>query len=230
MHRFESEADLAEVIVRYLTHFGWDVYQEVELHGTADIVAINDRVTWVIETKRTFGLHVLAQARQWTRAANRVSIGVPVVRRSDARNLGESVARNLGIGVLQVSGPDIDQVCEVVRPTLRRFKAKRLRAALCPEQKTFAKAGNAERKRWTPFKQTCDRLRREVARAGSLPLKDLIAQVDHHYASAMSARGSLKKLIEDGVVDGLELQREGRTLIVARTDVSVKRSRRVDHD
>lgn len=223
MHRFESEADLAEVVVRYLTDFGWDVYQEVELHNIADVVAVNDRIVWVIETKRTFGLGVLSQAQQWLRYANRVSIGVPVARRSDARNFGEYTARAFGIGVLQVSGPNIDQVSETVRPKLQRFKAKRIRSVLCPEQKTFAKAGNAERKRWTPFKQTCERLRREVARSrdGLIPLKTLIEKVDHHYASATSARGSLKKMIEEGVIDGLELQREGRTLIVARTGTAV---------
>ena len=218
MYRFDSEAELAEVIVRYLIDFGWDVYQEVELHGIADIVAINDQITWVIETKRTFGLGVLSQANQWARVSNKVSIGIPIARMSHARSFGEHVARNLGIGVFQVSGTNIDQVREVVRPTLRRFKVQRLRAALCSEQKTFAKAGNAERRRWTPFKQTCDRLRREVDRSGSLPLKDLIARVDHHYASAMSARGSLKKLIEDGVIDGLELRREDRILVVVGGD------------
>ena len=44
-----KETDLAKPIIFYLEEHGWDVYQEVIIHGRiADIVATFGKLTWIL--------------------------------------------------------------------------------------------------------------------------------------------------------------------------------------
>lgn len=219
-----SETELAPPIIAYLEHLHWDIYQEVQpkhCATIADIVAVQNKVVWVIELKRTFSLDVIHQARQWRRLAHYTSIVVPhVPKRTDGRIMGEQILKDWGIGIMEVRPPSfsMDQVERVERkhpPALHRSAmASQIRDSLSPEHKTFAAAGTASSSRWTPFRRTCQDVLNVVTEQPGILLKDLVEQIKHHYTNDQSARGALAEWIRKGVVPGVRLEEREKRLHV----------------
>lgn len=196
-----KETDLAQVVIAWLQDLRWDVYQEVTgAPGRADIVARQGPLLWVIETKSTFGLHVLGQANSWRPHAHRVSVAVPYSRMVAAPFAGE-VLRNFGIGLLIVSMQE-KRVQERIRPALNRKPWKI--PACCPEHQTYAPAGTNGGGYYTPYTRTCRLVVGEVKQSPGITMKELVDRVDHHYASPASARQSFKFWIERGEIPGVE--------------------------
>ena len=210
-----SEAELAEVVVGWLRDLRWEVYQEVEAYGNiADIVAVQGALLWVIETKTSLSLRVMEQAWAWRRRAHYASVAIP-----RARRVSSYAARCLdrdGIGVLEVRAPDgwtpeLARVRETGAAQLNRRPATGLRGHLHEEQKTYAAAGS-QGKHWTPFVGTCDELRRYVQDHPGATLRDAIAAIKTHYRTVSTARSSLAKWIQAGVVPGVRCELEGKAL------------------
>ena len=214
--RHGSEQALAAVVVRWLEEQHWTVYQEVTAGGIADIVAVQDRRSWVIECKMTFGLDVLAQASDWKGRANWCSVAVPHRTRGRGRGgaLGEQVARWLGVGVLL----EVDDVTvrEEVPARLWRIDGRRgarnIRDVCNEGHRTHAAAGASGGGRWTPFRQTCENIARLALEKPGITVKELVASIEHHYSTPASARAHLPTWIEKGIVDGVRLERDGRAL------------------
>ena len=225
---------MARPLVRWLRFEGWTVYQEVVVErrdNRADIVAEKDDVTWIIEAKRTLSLDLLAQADAWRHYSPLISIAVPpVVRRSyrgtPGRDFAHRILKQLGIGIIHIHPPQDRrgiEIKEVLKPQRQSgfFETynHRLREALVPQRENFAEAGNARGKFWSPFQETCGTLRQLVEEKPGISIHDAVAELGKmHYASENSARGSLTKRIEEGVVDGLRWERAGRKLILFLAD------------
>ena len=204
---FKNESELAEVVIGWLENQKYDVYQEVELRnasGIADIVAVQNKIVWVIECKLSFGLSVISQAFGWKPYANLVSVATPPTRQ---RAFGTHVLRKFGIGYLSTS----DSVFESLKPEFSR-KARRdsILKVLSQEHKTYAKAGNNHGMRWTPFQSTCRNVLNEVRTNPGINLKTLIESISTHYGSTNTARQCLRIWIEKGVVPGVRFERDGR--------------------
>lgn len=212
--RFTSEVDLAKSVIAWLIDQRWDVYQEVQLHyggQRADIVAVQNQRTWVIETKQTMSLDLIGQALRWQYDAHWVSMASPrAFRKNASRAVVDFFCRHSGVGWLLV-GVD-NSVTENYHPRLNRRTPGRLLAALSDGHKTFAEAGNAAGRRWSPFQETCSRIQRVVTSHPGISLKELIAAVDHHYASTVTAKSCISKWVQRGVVKGVESRIEGRRL------------------
>lgn len=220
----KQETEVAAVVVDDLRARGWTVYQEVTVTcaGVVDIVATKGRVLWAIEAKISLGLPVLAQARTWLDSANLVSVAVPPWPHTKVSSMAVATARAFGIGVLQTLPPDErwdnahggplrSRVREVERPERRRKTYDFIRKALLDQQQTFAPAGNADGKRYTPFAATCDALRETLRLHGPMTVGEAIKALGgrHHYANEASAKGSIYKWAERDLIDGVELLREG---------------------
>lgn len=213
-----TEADLARVVVEYLIAMGWDVYQEVVwTRGRADIVGVKGSLVWVVETKKTLGLDLLAQGTELRPWVSLVSLAFPAPPKAHAqsrsRRFAISVAEREGMGLLQIRDPARfveGAVKELAKPKLNRKPLEDLRAKLEPEHRTFAAAGNADCKFWSPFKRTAARLRHYVETNPGVSLKQAIADIEHHYSTPDSAAGSLRSLIEAGAVAGVEIRKPAR--------------------
>lgn len=218
VNAFKAESDLAKVVVEYLREQGWEVYQEVKLKGSgvADIVAVQGQIVWVIESKMSLGFAVLEQAWKWQRYAHYVSVAVPVgYGKVKGRQLANQMMRSLGIGHLEVS-PGWVRV--YAPPSLnRRAAAKALRDSLNEKHKTYAQAGNADGRHWSPFKQTCDDIRVAVATSPGITMKDLLERITTHYRSLATARSSIVFWARHGKIKGVEVRREGRRLTLHPT-------------
>ena len=202
-----SEVELARPVVAWLDDLGWEVFQEVSVGGSiADIVARRGPVLWVVEVKRTLGLSLLGQAHAWKRRAHRVSVAVPVGRNTTARRFALHAAESEGIGIIEAAlawshdGDWLPKVEERTRPQLRR---RVLGFKLIEAQKTWAEAGNASGKRWSPFQETCRLVRELVDESPGLTIREVVESVDHHYTSTASARGSLLQWAREGALEGV---------------------------
>jgi hypothetical protein len=209
--KFESEAELARVVVAHLREDGWDVYQEVEpprLGATADIVATRGPVIHVIECKMSLSLSLLGQALGWLGMANQVSVAVPQPR-NRARG-GIDLVRRLGLGYIEAAPSGY--VRAFGSPSFLRRIDGRLRASLCEQHKTFAEAGNAKGHRFTPFANTRRQLEGLVRDNPGVSMKDAIDAIQHHYSSDKAARATLSQWIRKGVITTIEARKEGRAL------------------
>lgn len=209
-----SEVVIGSAIVAHLESAGWDVYQEVELHGpVADIVVVRDvgggvRRVGVIECKTSLSFGVLAQAWAWRRNADFIWVGTQWARRSDGRRFAEGVVAKYGMGLFVVNDEDSwrSLVVEQVAPQQGSpAERDRLLNALRPEHKTFAKAGSAHGGHFTAFKGTVAALTAIVQETPGITLADAIGKINHHYGSKRSAVNSLAKWISGNRVPGLIL-------------------------
>ena len=221
-----TEEELAAVVIAWLEDMRWDVYQEVQVYsGVADIVAVNGAVVWIVECKKTLSLALLYQAWNWNGYGNYVSVAVPrgdpYRRQPKGRHAAKMFLREHGIGLLTVgknTWSEIENpffVGEEIKPKLSRSQlVQRVRDVLHPEQKTYAKAGNPNGKRFTAFQATVMNLKDAVQKEPGITLGALIEKVSHHYATPASAKSCIPGYIYSGVITGLRLERDGRQLKV----------------
>lgn len=219
----KTETELCKPIISWLIDMKWEVYQEVQIQAfgaIADIVAVQNKITWIIEAKRTLSLSLLGQAADWICFANYISIATPRTK-SNRQSAGVvfDFLKRYGIGRLIVSQEKNwrkeqrleYEVEERVPAKLHRAASRGknwIRDSLCEEHKTFAEAGNSDGLRYSPFKGTCKALANFVQNNPGATLKETIEGIQHHYATAASARGSLSKWIRLGKVAGIELRKE----------------------
>lgn len=232
-----SETALGPPIKTWLEERGWTVYQEVELHTQgkrADIVGEKGSHLFVVELKKSMGLDVIAQAVHWRPYAHHVAVAVPVKmvkmfgRRhadhgDDARKLAGQVLEWKCLGLFEVErhvyriSGGTEERLEVHERRIAPFKQdvrEGLQKRLVPERKDFAEAGNADAKRWTSFKATCEKLRKYVECNGPCELSVAIKDIQHHYSNNASARAALIGMFRKGVIKGLILDTE--TMIIGR--------------
>lgn len=215
------ETELASHIIAWLQDHQWEVYQEVSLHREggirADIVAKRDRIIWVIETKTTFGLQVLAQAWEWTRHAHFVSIAVPYRKQHNSSFAFErELFQQYGIGLIYVrtigSSVDYDiSITETYRPKFRRQVSL---PELHERYKTYSQAGNNRCEFFTSFKETKENIINHVKKTGTIAYRDLIDKIDHHYRTPSAARACLAKYIGTHIIPELETYHAGNKLMV----------------
>jgi hypothetical protein len=224
-----KETDVAVSVIEYLRGSGWDVYQEIEPWSggaIADIVAQRHGLLWIVECKTTLGLAVLGQAWDWSHmgAAHFVSVAAPWSRPrpSGSDNVLTHVLLHTGIGVLRVDPErfhgDARDVREWKEPKLNRWARKSrsyraIRKCLTDTTRDYAEAGNANGKRWTPFQETCDRIRATVSR-GPMTLRALVESIHHHYRTDATAKSALRQWLRAGAIRGVRLNESVRPAVV----------------
>ncbi len=221
----KTEQELAGKLVKWLKDQHWDVYQEVQMHqggNIADIVAAQGPLLWVIECKKTMSLELLGQALEWRKYSNFTSVCIPYASRrySKGRTAAKHLLKSNGIGLIEIReektgykhATDVDVS---IRPALRRSISPSLKKSLNEKQKTYARAGNANGRRWTPFQQTCVEINKIVKRRPGITLKDLVdALPQHHYASDKTARSTIGRYAqaETSIIKGVTGRKEGRVI------------------
>lgn len=213
-----SEAGLARVVVEWLTFRGFDVFQEVELVARgirADIVARRGPELTIVETKTSASLALLGQVMDRRRFAHRVYAACPF-----ARDPFPALCEAVGVGLLRVHVGDEStwgsdprtytnpsRVDEHVAPRRWNRRPVALAAKLRPEHRTACAAGSPTGGHWSRWRDTCAQLAAVVAAEPGIALREAIARIQHHYASRKSARGSLARDIERGIVPGVRIVR-----------------------
>lgn len=220
MKQFNSEIELAEQIINHLTKMGWEVYQEVQVFSygnIADIVATRDNIVWVLECKLSLSLSLLEQAHNWQPLAHYVSIVVPRKKQNKQHGFTTQILKHFGIGCFTIRSMD-NAVIERTTPKLNKnTNAEYLQNCLTEQHKTWAKAGNSDGKRYTPFQDTKDQLIRFVTKTPGLPIKKVIAGIKHHYRKDSTARACILQWIHRGIITEVKLKHVGKKYLVYPT-------------
>lgn len=214
--KWDSEKELAKAVVDDLRDGGWTVYPEL---GDIDIIATKadpDSPKGLkvigVECKKAFNLTVLSQA--FNRRSNVDEMWIAVGHGNhEHQYFGGICAEKFGIGVYFVTKWDnwrtggFDYKVDAHKqPLVRPRKHDFIDRMLAPEAETFAEAGQAGGKHWTLFKKTSVALRKTVEEHPGCSVKDAVAAIEHHYSSPAVARSQLKKLIQQGVIEGVVLK------------------------
>ena len=216
-----SEVDIARPVVDYLNGQGWSVYQEVEtISGIADIVAVLDKRLWIVEVKNSLSLSLLAQADRWLGRAHWVSVAFPMMKQvgsmTEGRRFAMKILEERGIGTLVVDFSRKPVAVSEYRGTPARMlrrpfpdAVRFIRDNLKEQQKTFADAGSLGGAHWTPYKESCGRIRRFVKNNKGVSVKELVEELGKlHYATKSSARHSISAMAREGHVPDVVARHE----------------------
>jgi len=229
-----TEQDLGRHVVDWLQCQDYTVYHEVRderdrrlrFSPVADIVVDVNGHAWVIELKRSFGLAVLAQAKEWQRrGVSRVSIAVRHAGDTKARRFGEHVCRQFGIGLLCIDKHG--SVREEIEPRYYRapvrYHTHDLLSICHAAQQSGVTAGSARGGYWTPYRQTMRDVKDYLQRQGDwCSLHMIMASIPHHYHTSSTARSCLSKWLQtvEAAKDWVECRRNGRRLEFRFTGLS----------
>lgn len=219
-----NEADLAKQVVAWLGGDGVAlpykcdaIYQEVSLgygRARADIVTSRGPVIHVIETKLTLSIALIEQGMSWQGSAHMVTLAIPkrkAPRFQSSSDSGRGLIRRLGLGLLEVDASG--QVTVRERSAfVRSVSSDEIRKCLTEERKTYADAGNDRGDYWSPWQQTCIVAADWVEKHPGCTLKELFANIEHHYMTEASARGAFCTYVQRGKIDGVRCERDGRTM------------------
>lgn len=208
-----KETEIGIAVAEEFRREGWEVFGEVSTgqgQPVCDMVARRGSLLWAIECKTTRSLDVLDQAMWWTQCAHLVSVAVPGKRRKRLHRYDgwAELAAHRGIGVFGVDLAGRGKPLEVAQLTFpavrRRIRLPYLSKGLVDAQR-LSVPGTSGGGRWTPFRNTCDQLRKIVAEHPGIPLREAVAKISHHYARNAVARSALAKWIHAGTVVGLRM-------------------------
>lgn len=220
-----KETEVAAQVVEYLESDEWDLYQEVD---DIDIVGKRGRLLCAVECKTALTWKVCEQALDRRGLVHWVWVAHPVHRAKGHRrgtwNRPSTYAQHClerdGIGLLwlYVDGERM-HIEQAHPPKFNRRVPDYLHRRLRPEQKRSSAGSPAGGNVWSPFRDTCERLRRLLDRSGDgILVKSAIEQLQHHYASDTSAYAALVEWTRRGSVGGVELRKEnGRLFFVKGT-------------
>ena len=209
-----TEVQLAKPIIAYLEERGWDVYQEVLIYGkVADIVATFGKLTWIVEVKTSLSLKLLEQIYNWRGKANFLSIAIPLNSYPGGDCFVEDILVKNKIGMLTVDKYQED-IFEYIHPQLNR-RVINIHKFIRPEHKTWAEAGS-QHGYYTPFQRTKQNIEYEIKKhPNGILFKDFIKLTEHHYSSEATARSCLQKWIEDGIIKGAKIIKQGNKLFIS---------------
>jgi len=220
-HTKISEVDIARPVVEYLKDGGWTVYQEVEtISGIADIVAVLDRRLWIVEVKNSLSLSLLAQADRWLGRAHWVSVAFPMMKHvgsmTEGRRFAMKILEERGIGTIVVDFSKKPVAVSEYRGTPARMlrrpfpdSVRFIRDNLKEQQRTFANAGSRGGAHWTPYKESCGRIRRYVKTNPGTSVKKVVDELGKlHYATGSSARHSISAMAREGHIPGVIARRQ----------------------
>jgi len=205
---FASETELAEYIVNWLKEQGWEVYQEVQFNSIADIVAVKNNQSWIVECKTTFGISVLEQAHNWRQMSNYISIAIPYPNYKK-HHICNELANALKIGVLCVTTKNWEgnrKVEELIKAPLQEEIVHNIITRLNEKQKTWALAGNNRGERYTDFKDTVNQIYEYLKKHPDSTLKDIIKNIKHHYRKDSTAQSSISTWIRKGIIKNIDVK------------------------
>jgi len=207
-----SEAHYAEAVVAHYEELGYEVYKEVGFGGgsiRADIYCKNDKESIAIEVKNSLNLKVIDQAYRWRPYANKVYIAIPY-QKYRYYKIASQLCEDYGFGILSIYKEHNHGIRDLV---IEKLEAKTnivpKEPMLFEEQKESVAGTKGGSGFITPFKATCIQLVKLIKEKGPMPLKTAVSMINHHYAHDNSANQNLRKMILWGVVEDLQIFKEG---------------------
>ena len=191
-----KESELAKHFIDYFKP-AYDIYQEVPAGGgIVDIVATDGQIVIGCEVKTSFGLTVMEQAYKRRQNFHYTYICVPYSKVN--WNFRESIIRRYGIGLLVYSEDFRYKVRENVDAKINRH-------ACTPDLKEYMKesVAGSQSERVTVFGNTVNKIRRYLKLHGDSHIKDVLNNIEYHYNTMSTAKSSIRKWINRGIITGI---------------------------
>lgn len=214
---------------------GATAYEEIELtkgEAVADLVAESAKNGTpradVFEGKTSMSATLIRQAVWWSDYADGVWLVLPKPKGQNAKVKIRNVEKRrkywrtlekLGLGLIEIErGSAGDPVIDVVlRPAdADPGRSDALLAKLNPAHRGTAQAGSAGGSKASAWGLTRQRLREAAVERPGTPLKYLVKDIEHHYASDQKARSELARIGRKDGIPGLRF--EGVEILVYPTD------------
>jgi len=209
------ETEFAQLLIPYLAEEKWEIYPEFSPHGyggAMDFLAVRGKITWSIEVKTTFNLHVIDQAiRNMTLFK---SVFVPASK--SRTQLIYNVAKQCGIGVLEYPHYGYPfNIREMESPKLfrnnKRFSDRYL-GKLTEEHRTYAEPGTQNGSRLTPYRQSMNKVKQFIASNDGVTVGEIFEQLGKlHYSSKQSFRTSLLRSLRK--IEKWPIEKDGKFYI-----------------
>lgn len=212
-----KETDLAATVIDWLSELGWDTFPEVQLRNRgprADIVAIKNDMTWVIETKLSMNLHLMEQAIRWQElGALYVSMCIPFVsRRKAGKNYWHSrvvdnFCREKGIGLIFANPPE---VFKMIPAKLCRYNYHRrhyILDCLDTRMKDYQAGSSSSEGYSTQRQRVLEDALQIIRQQPGCTLSDLVHRVKTNYRVRTKAKKYILRTLEQ--TDGVEVTHQG---------------------
>jgi hypothetical protein len=205
-----SEAEYAQTVIEHFEAAGYEVFKEVAGPGKirADIYCKRGNETIAIEVKTSLNLKVIDQAYRWRPYANKVYIAIPYQKYLHYK-IAAQICEDYGFGILSIYKESRHGIKDLLVEKLGAKVNVSPKEPMLHEDQKDSEAGT-KGSYVTPFKITCKTLIQLIRDKGPMPLKTATTMIQHHYKNDSSANQSLRKMIVWGVIDELELFKEGR--------------------
>lgn len=198
-----TEADVAVAAEKWLASHGYVVYREVRdgvAGPRADLVGLRGNATHVVECKTRLSMDLIEQAHGWLGASQMVSVAVPALKRFERHPT--VVLRTLGVGMLSCEslGSPYASASQSVAPRWHGLAKSKdsVRSILHEAQRVLGTAGTKRGGYYTEFRWTMEGVAEYVALHPGCTIRDVMENVDHHYASDKGARHGLAEALKRG--------------------------------
>jgi len=208
-----KETEVAAAVVAHFDALG-EVFPEVQVwaYGNrADVVVVRaDASIDVCEVKARASRSVLRQIQRWKDYCERRWVAFEPARSGVASQHWLERFKAEGVGVLHVVRGLVTVAHPAPEADADAWHRPRLTSCLDPLHRIYGVAGSAAGQYFTPFRETCHRLRLAVEKSPGLTIGEAVGRISHHYTSDKVARSSLLKWIRTGRVAGIEARKNGR--------------------
>ena len=192
-----KETELAQDIITYFDKF--DLYFEI---WDVDIIAKSGNIITGVETKTTLNFKVIEQAFRNKSYCHYSYIAVPFAKN---RSFQYQICKDYGIGILEATYSEFNgKLCDIrerVKPKLNRMAVTKNLPLTDESKKSIPGASGKAGTTITAFKITVQNMEYYIARHPGCTFKELFNNIDHHYSSFSSARGSIYEWMRRGIID-----------------------------
>jgi hypothetical protein len=221
------ETDVARPAVEHFKRLGYAVHSEVQtIFGRADIVAVKlPSELIVIEAKARFGFDVVAQAARWHGHATKIYVLTPGSFRptkmtGDEYTLLREVMTWKKIGWIEVFESRINFRRDA--PLQEKVNLETVMSSLVPEQIDGVEAGSRGGGYYTKYRGTCNKIAAYLRDHPGSTISEVLLNITHHYSSLASAKNSLARSAERGVIHGVRSERRKGGELVLFVDDGVQ--------
>lgn len=218
-----AETDIGQSVMEWLRADGWSVYPEFRPRmrdvKTADIVAIRDRIVWIIECKTSINLAVIGQSLGWVKYAHYVSVAGP-----RASAVARKILKDYGIGLLSVEPlyyrSEVLKTMVTLKPRLNRFaKTHIIRESVHPLHEGWdAVPGQVSGGTLTPFRITAQLAIAYVMAHPGCTVKEVVDNIKHHYRCDSTARSCLVSALRRKIIPELRIDPKSRPMRIYPSD------------
>lgn len=200
-----KEKKIADIIIKHYEENGKKVYREVTAKGSkgggtkrVDLLIEDNNIFIAIEVKLNFNLTVIHQAWTWKQKSHYSYICIPSSKNTSLKSFSKQLCLDYGIGIIEVNKKG------EIKITQESTYNTSPNLPLIYNEQLSGDSGIKSAEHITPFKMTVKYIIDYLKINGESDLNMIIDNINHHYKSKQSAKSSIIKMIDLGVIKDID--------------------------